>query len=86
MKAERLFQSDTAEKTRMAIIWVTEQFDGAGILYSCIACCDEEQAKDCYDSFEAKLSPEQRSQGWRTQQRQVESWDDVPVSALKLSR
>lgn len=70
----------------METIWVTEQFDGAGILYSCIACCDEQQAKDCYDSFEAKLSSQQREQGWETRQRQVESWDDVPVSALKLSR
>ncbi|NJM58384.1 MAG: glycogen debranching protein [Synechococcales cyanobacterium RU_4_20] len=69
----------------MQTIWVTEQFDGAGILYSCIACCDAAQAQDCYESFEEKLKPEQRQQGWVTRQRQVSSWDEVPVAALKLS-
>ena len=79
-------RASSPSTTAMETIWVTEQFDGAGILYSCIACCDEVQAKDCYQSFEEKLSAEQRDQGWNTQQRQVTSWDDVPVSALKLSR
>ena len=65
-------------------IWVNEQLDPAGLLYSCIACCDEKQAQDCHESFKANLTPEQIQQGWTAQLRTVESWDDVPVSALKL--
>lgn len=67
------------------VIWVNEQFDPAGILYSCIATCDEQQARDCHESFERNLTPEQRANGWRAQLRTVASWDDVPASSLKLS-
>ncbi len=66
-------------------IWINEQFDSAGILRACIAGANEERARDCHKSFEADLTPEQRAQGWRVELRSVESWDEVPVSALKLS-
>jgi len=67
-------------------IWVNEQIDPCGILYSCIACCDRQQADECYESFKSQLTAEQVAQGWITQMREVRSWEDVPVTALKLSR
>ncbi len=67
------------------MIWVNEQLDPSGIVYSCIACCDEEQAQACHESFQENLTAEQREQGWQARLRTVESWDDVPVNALKLS-
>lgn len=66
-------------------IWVNEQVDPCGIIYSCIACCNEDQAKACYEEFQAKLTDAQRDQGWEARMRIVDSWDDVPVTALKLS-
>ena len=67
------------------IIWVNEQIDPSGILYSCIACCDETQAQDCHESFEQNLTAEQKQQGWVAILRTVSSWDEVPVNALKLN-
>jgi hypothetical protein len=67
------------------MIWVNEQLDPSGIVYSCIACCDEEQAQACHQSFKENLTPEQVDQGWQARLRTVESWDDVPVNALKLN-
>ena len=67
------------------IIWVNEQIDPSGILYSCIACCDETQAKECHASFEQNLTAEQKQQGWVATLRTVSSWDEVPVNALKLN-
>jgi len=67
------------------MIWVNEQLDPSGIIYSCIACCDEEQAQACHQSFRENLTPEQVDQGWQARLRTVESWDEVPVNALKLS-
>ena len=67
------------------VIWVNEQIDPCGILYSCIACIDEQQAQACHASFQANLSEEQLAAGWVAKIRQVKSWEDVPVSALKLS-
>ncbi len=66
-------------------IWINEQLDPSGLVYSCIACCDEEQAKACHDSFEKNLTETQKQQGWVARMRIVESWDEVPVSALKLN-
>lgn len=66
-------------------IWVNEQIDPSGILYSCIACCDEDQAQDCHLSFEDNLTEDQKKQGWVARIRKVESWDEVPASALKLN-
>ncbi|WP_290428456.1 glycogen debranching protein [Thermocoleostomius sinensis] len=66
------------------IIWVNEQIDPSGIIRACIACCDERQAQECHDSFESNLTPEQKQEGWVAQIRTVESWDEVPVNALKL--
>ncbi|MEB3210873.1 MAG: glycogen debranching protein [Leptolyngbyaceae bacterium] len=66
-------------------IWVNELIDPCGIIYSCIACCDEAQAHACSEEFQAKLTDAQRAEGWEAQMRIVESWDDVPVTALKLN-
>ncbi|MGF1458255.1 MAG: glycogen debranching protein [Leptolyngbyaceae cyanobacterium] len=67
------------------VIWVNEQIDPCGIVYSCIACTNEQQAIACHESFAANLSSEQRAAGWVSQMRTVASWDEVPVAALKLS-
>lgn len=66
-------------------IWVNEQIDPSGIIYSCIACCNETQARECHDSFEANLTADQKAAGWIARLRTVGSWDDVPVNALKLN-
>ncbi|MEW6497295.1 MAG: glycogen debranching protein [Cyanobacteriota bacterium] len=68
----------------MKTIWVNEQIDPSGLLYSCIASCDEQQAKDCHKSFENNLTDQQRAEGWVARLRTVSSWDEVPVNALKL--
>ena len=69
----------------MTQIWINEKIDPSGILYSCIACCDEEQARDCHQSFQEDLSETQRTEGWVVRLRTVDSWDEVPATALKLS-
>jgi len=69
----------------MATIWVNEQLDPSGILYSCIACTNPAQAQDCYQAFQDNLTPEQKAQGWTVNQHTVTSWDDVPPTALKLN-
>lgn len=66
-------------------IWLNEQLDPSGILYSCIACCNEAQARDCHATFQANLTTDQKQAGWIAQLRTVHSWDDVPASALKLN-
>jgi hypothetical protein len=73
------------EKHFMEKIWVNEQLDPAGIVYACIACLDEEAAQDCHRSWQDNLTPAQKAEGWTAQLRIVNSWDDVPVNALKLS-
>lgn len=65
-------------------IWVNEQIDQCGILRACIACVDENQAQDCHESFKNNLTDAQIAEGWTAQIRKVETWDDVPVNALKL--
>ncbi|MBD2259074.1 glycogen debranching protein [Pseudanabaena sp. FACHB-2040] len=66
------------------MIWVNEQIDPSGLIYSCIACRDEDHAKACHESFEANLTIEQKAAGWIAQMRTVASWEEVPVNALKL--
>ncbi len=66
-------------------IWINEQLDPSGMVYACIACASETQAQDCHKSFQDNLSDVQKSQGWIARLRTVESWDEVPVSALKLN-
>lgn len=66
-------------------IWINEQLDPSGLLYACIACCNEEQARDCHTSFEKNLTEVQKSTGWAARIRTVSSWDEVPASALKLN-
>jgi hypothetical protein len=66
-------------------IWVNEQIDPSGIIYACIACGDETQAKECHASFEQNLTTEQKKLGWVARLRTVNSWDEVPVNALKLN-
>jgi hypothetical protein len=67
------------------VIWVNEQFDSSGLLRACIACESEEQAKACNESFLDDLTEAQRAEGWTVNLRTVSTWDEVPVSALKLS-
>jgi hypothetical protein len=55
------------------------------MIHACIACCDESQAKDCHESFQANLTANQKAAGWIAQLRTVNSWDEVPVNALKLN-
>ena len=66
-------------------IWVNEQIDPSGIVYSCIACQDEIAAKDCHDNWQDSLTETQKQAGWIARLRTVESWDEVPVNALKLN-
>jgi hypothetical protein len=65
-------------------IWVNEQIDPSGMIHACIACCNESQAQDCHTSFEQNLTTGQKASGWIAQLRVVDSWNDVPVNALKL--
>lgn len=65
-------------------IWINEQIDPSGLLYSCIACCNEDQAKDCHESFLRNLTDTQKASGWVARLRTVGSWDEVPANALKL--
>jgi hypothetical protein len=69
----------------MKPIWVNEQIDPSGIIYSCIACYNEEQAQECHTSFTSNLTADQKASGWTARIRTVESWDQVPVNALKLN-
>ncbi len=66
-------------------IWVNEQIDPSGLIYACIACCNESQAKDCHESFKNNLSELQLGDGWIARIRTVNSWDEVPVNSLKLN-
>ena len=66
-------------------IWVNEQVDPSGLLYACIACCDEQQAQECHQSFQNNLTDGQKAAGWVARMRTVSSWEEVPVSALKIS-
>lgn len=67
-----------------SVIWVNEQLDPSGLVYSCIACRDANQAQACHESFQENLSDAQRSAGWIARIRTVSSWEEVPVNALKL--
>lgn len=67
-------------------IWVCEQIDPSGIVQACIASEDEQQARACHESFSNDLDEFQKNEGWIAQLRTVESWDDVPVTPLKLNR
>ena len=66
-------------------IWVNEQIDPCGIIYSCIASCNEAAAKDCHLTWKNHLTQEQKKAGWTATLRTVNSWDEVPVNALKIS-
>lgn len=66
-------------------IWVNEQIDPSGMIHACIACCDEPQALACHESFKQNLTETQKTWGWVARLRTVDSWDEVPVNALKLN-
>lgn len=66
-------------------IWVNQQKDGCGILQACIATTNQQVAEDCHADWVAKLTPQQKQQGWEVSLITVESWDDVPVNALKIN-
>ncbi|ABA22079.1 glycogen debranching protein [Anabaena sp. FACHB-709] len=65
-------------------IWVNEQIDPSGMIHACIASCNESQAQDCHASFQNNLTDNQKASGWVARLRTVNSWDEVPVNALKL--
>ncbi len=65
-------------------IWVNEQIDPSGMIHACIASCNESQAKDCHESFQKNLTENQKASGWVARLRTVDSWEQVPVNALKL--
>jgi hypothetical protein len=66
-------------------IWVNEQIDPGGIVYACIASQNEGAARDCHENWQNNLTDKQKQAGWVARLRVVDSWDDVPVNALKLS-
>jgi len=66
-------------------IWVNEQRDGCGIVQACIATKNKQAAEDCHANWLKELTETQRQQGWAVILKTVESWDDVPVNALKLN-
>lgn len=66
-------------------IWINEQIDPCGLVYSCIACRNEKTAKDCHETWQKNLTETQRQEGWMANLRIVDSWDDVPVNALKIN-
>lgn len=66
-------------------IWVNEQIDPGGLIHACIACLDEDAANDCHHNWQESLSEQQKQSGWVASLRTVNTWDDVPVNALKLS-
>jgi hypothetical protein len=66
-------------------IWISEQIDPCGIVYSCIAYCNEQLAQECHDTWENNLTETQKQEGWTTNLRVVDSWGDVPVNALKIN-
>lgn len=66
-------------------IWVNEQIDPCGLVQACIAGCNEDAARDCHENWLKNLTEEQKETGWTAVLRTVESWEEVPVNALKLS-
>jgi hypothetical protein len=53
-------------------------------MYACIASRSEALARDCHESFQQNLTPEQIRLGWIARLRTVTSWDEVPVNSLNL--
>ena len=66
-------------------IWINEQIDPCGIVYSCIASQNEKAAQDCHQTWQESLTDNQKQEGWTAILRTVDSWDDVPVNALKIN-
>ena len=66
-------------------IWINEQIDPSGLVYACIACCDLKMAEACHQNWQDNLTDKQKQEGWVANLRSVDSWDEVPVNALKLS-
>lgn len=66
-------------------IWVNEQIDPGGLIHACIASLDRAAAYDCHHNWQNSLTEQQKQSGWVATLRTVNSWDEVPVNALKLS-
>ncbi len=66
-------------------IWVNEQIDGCGIIQASIATTNQQMAEDCHANWQKEITEDLRKKGWLASIRQVNSWDDVPVNALKLN-
>lgn len=80
-----ILKTPIAFREESMTIWVNEQIDPSGMIYACIATRSESHAKDCHESFQQNLTELQKATGWVAQLRTVNSWDDVPVNALKLN-
>ncbi len=46
---------------------------------------NKEIAEDCYANWQKEIDLDLQKQGWEATIRQVDSWDEVPVNALKLN-
>ena len=66
-------------------IWVNEQKDGCGLIQACIATTNKQSAEACHNNWLEKLTQQQKNQGWEINLFTVDSWDDVPVNALKIN-
>lgn len=66
-------------------IWVNEQRDACGIVQACIATKNRDMAEDCHKNWQNELTLQQKEEGWQVILKTVDSWDEVPVNALKLN-
>ena len=69
-------------------IWVNEQIDPSGMIHACIACCDQDQANACHESYEHNLTETQKASGWVAiiliQQRQFSGVAENCLLTLRL--
>lgn len=66
-------------------IWVNEQKDGCGLIQACIATKNKQAADDCHAHWQKILTQKQKRQGWQVSMFTLDSWEEVPVNALKIS-
>jgi hypothetical protein len=77
---------DESMKSRESLtLWINELLDPSGLLYACVICYNEYQARNCHASYEEVLTEEQRKAGWIARLRSINSWDELPVCAQSLS-
>lgn len=66
-------------------IWINQQKDGSGIIQACIATKNKKVAEECHAHWQEELTTTQKQQGWEITLTTVDSWDEVPVNALKIN-